>query len=443
MRYLIRFAFLLVATLPGPTRASEDQDINELRRTLEDIKSEYEARISTLETRLAAAERASRKAERAAEDAFDIAEDTAIAATSGQTAANAFNPAIGVVLVGTYADLDQGWAAIPGFGTDGEIGPGESGFSLGESEINFKAAVDSAFFGNLTLALEDQDGATETSVEEAWVQTLGLPYGVTATGGRYFSGIGYLNKFHRHADDFADRPLPYQAFFGGQYVEDGAQLRWVTPTALFVELGAELNWGDRYPATGSGSSPKAWDVFAHIGGDVGNSHSWQAGVSYISLDVEDRPAGEDPAATFTGDGEVSGIDFVWKWAPDGNASVRNLKLQGEYFHQDEDGEFGGTPYDGDQDGWYLQGVWQFMPRWRIGYRHDEVSTDNGGVELIGTALEDPDHTPKRDSFIIDWSGSEFSRIRLQYTYDQVLGDGENQLIFQYLMSLGAHGAHEF
>ena len=203
-----------------------------------------------------------------------------------------------------------------------------------------------------------------------------------------------------------------------------------------------MNWSERFPATGGGASPDAWDVFAHVGGDIGGSHSWQLGVSYIDMDINDRSGGEDEVDTFSGDSKLFGVDFVYKWAPDGNPAVRNFKLQGEYFYREEDGTYADQNYNGDQDGWYLQGVWQFMPKWRVGYRHDQVDSDNGDL-FMGTALADPGHTPRRDSLMVDWSGSEFSRVRLQYTYDQVNKDDDNQLVLQYIMSLGAHGAHEF
>jgi hypothetical protein len=45
--------------------------------------------------------------------------------------------------------------------------------------------------------------------------------------------------------------------------------------------------------------------------------------------------------------------------------------------------------------------------------------------------------------MIDWSPSEFSRFRLQFTDDRVLDQGDSQVLLQYLMSIGAHGAHEF
>lgn len=437
---LVCFSFFF---LPLQARAAtDDAEIAELRNMLEAIKTDYDARIRDLEARLAVAEGNSVKATRSAKSAMELAEETAITASAGQTSPSAFNPAIGAVLAGQYSVLDDSWDAIPGFAGGGETGPGSSGFSLGESEINLKAAIDDLFFANFTLALEDNDGDTETSVEEAWVQTQALPYGLSTLAGRYFSGIGYLNKFHPHADDFVDRPLPYQAFFGGQYIEDGARLSWVAPSSLFFELGAETNWSSRYPATGGGASPGAWDLYANLGGDLGFSNAWQLGVSYIDMNIKDRAAAGDSLESFTGSSKLTGIDFVWKWAPDGNPTERNFKLQAEYFYREEDGVYANENYKGDQEGWYAQAVWQFIPQWRIGYRHDRVSSDNGAL-FDGTPLADPDHTPRRDSLMIDWSHSEFSRLRLQYTYDQVYSDSSNQLTLQYIMSMGSHGAHEF
>jgi len=47
--------------------------------------------------------------------------------------------------------------------------------------------------------------------------------------------------------------------------------------------------------------------------------------------------------------------------------------------------------------------------------------------------------------MLDWSNSEYSLIRLQLARDNAFGPGvyNNQLFLQYIMSLGAHGAHKF
>ena len=122
--------------------------------------------------------------------------------------------------------------------------------------------------------------------------------------------------------------------------------------------------------------------------------------------------------------------------------MHNFKLQGELFLRDEDGIFDDLTYDGEQTGWYLQGVWQFAQLWRVGLRHDVVDSDNGS-SVDGTQLEDPGRSSRRSSLMLDWSPSEFSRLRLQYTNDQVLPRSEDQWYLQYIMSIGAHGAHQF
>ena len=46
--------------------------------------------------------------------------------------------------------------------------------------------------------------------------------------------------------------------------------------------------------------------------------------------------------------------------------------------------------------------------------------------------------------MVDYSPSEFSRFRLQYTKDRANeGQDENQWYVQYIFSLGTHGAHSF
>jgi len=435
---------LLILSLSATSVNAQDlaNEVSELRQLLMTVQTDYDARISDLEERLARAERQSRSAQRDADEAIELAEQTAIDQSAGSSAPNAFNPAIGAILVGGYADIDSGWDQIPGFQPAGEIGSGESGFSSGEAEINLNASVDARYFGNLTLGIGEVDGSVDVGLEEAWFQTTSLPMGFSVLGGRFFSEAGYLNSFHFHSDDFTDRPLPYQAFFGGRYTVDGVQARWVAPASLLIEIGGELNWGGGHPATANGnSSPGAWTLFSNIGGDVGDSHSWQFGLAWIRADAMERTA-DGASEAFTGDSDLAAVDFVWKWAPGGNPVRQNFKLQGEYFRRSETGLFAGLPYDGDQTGWYLQGVWQFAPTWRTGLRHDVVDADNGPL-LAGTGLEDPGRSSSRDSLMLDWSPSEFSRLRMQYTNDKVLPESDHQWHLQYIMSIGAHGAHQF
>jgi hypothetical protein len=65
------------------------------------------------------------------------------------------------------------------------------------------------------------------------------------------------------------------------------------------------------------------------------------------------------------------------------------------------------------------------------------------IGLPPTTLDSDDQSPWRISSMIDFSNSEFSRIRLQYSHEGT-GLGNADLIFlQYIMSLGSHGAHQY
>jgi hypothetical protein len=376
-----------------------------------------------------------------------------------QTTSNAFNPAIGFILDGRFGSFSNNPDdyRLPGFQLGGESGPGSRSFNLGESELNLSANIDDRFYGQFTAALASENGETNIEIEEAYLETVGLGHGFTIRAGRSFSQLGYLNKIHVHAQDFVDFPLVYRALFGGQFSDDGVQIRWLVPTITFIELGLELGGGNDFPASrGSGSIGSAVGTLT-FGGDIGVSHSWQLGLSYLHASVHDRIGGIHPdqnpiESSFTGDDDIPGIDLVYKWAPNGNPTERNFKFQAEYFHRDEDGTVslveapGTSTLDGGANGWYAQGVYQFMHGWRVGLRYDQLDANNNGstpAVLATGGFSDQGFTLRRYSVMVDYSHSEFSRFRLQVNHDDSYQNPDNEFFVQYLMSLGAHGAHTF
>ena len=377
-----------------------------------------------------------------------------------------FNPDISLILDARYSHyMNDGDYELPGFMLGGEAGPGEKGFSLGHSELVMSANIDDMFYGKMTAALHAGDEGSEFELEEAYVETIGLGHGAAVKAGRFFSSVGYLNQQHVHQWDFVDAPLIYRGLFGDQLIDDGIQLRWVAPTDLFMQVGVELGRGGQFPAGGAANDGNGTQaMFFELGGDVGASNSWQLGFSHWQAEVAERVGGghahgdAHSAATetpvFHGDSELSAVDFVWKWAPNGNSSQQNLKFQFEYFVRDEEGHVeleGSDPleeshYDGTQRGWYSQVIYQFMPQWRVGLRYDRLSANNDGddVEVLAEAgLDDEGHTPKRTTLMMDYSRSEFSRLRLQWNLDDSSENSDEYLMLQYQMSLGSHGAHSF
>jgi len=291
------------------------------------------------------------------------------------------------------------------------------------------------------------------------VQTTSLGNGFSLKAGRFFSGVGYLNPQHSHTWDFVDNPLAYQAFLGTQYGDDGVQLAWLAPTDQYIELGAELGRGRSFPGSdtsrnGAGMSALA----AHTGGDVGDSSSWRAGVSVLNAKASDQRVvttdvnGSTLTSAFTGSTRVWIADAIWKWAPNGNATRTNFKLQGEYLRSTRDGslvaDVDGTPspgsYHAAQSGWYLQGVYQFMPRWRVGLRTERVDPGTPDYGANAATFVADGFRPHKNTLMVDFNPSEFSRVRLQLAQDRAReGASDNQLFLQYQMSLGAHGAHSY
>jgi len=475
------FAVAALLAASCGAQAASDADLAAIRAQIDDMKKTYEQRIASLEKKLAEAEAQGKSAPRAApavaapvaaQAAAPVVASTASGASA--TRASGFNPEVSLILQGQYKNMknvaERGITGfVPAAGHDhgnGIEGISKRGFSLNHTELILGANIDPYWRGQAILAMLDG----EVEVEEAWFQSLGIGAGVGLRGGRFRSGIGYLNEQHPHMWDFADAPLMYRAMFGdhASFIQDGVQLKWVAPTPFFLEFGAEAGRGHTFPGSdlnknGSGAAA----MFAHLGSDVGISNSWRAGVSYLQTKAKEREAhfsdvdGVEAQGAFSGNSTTAIADFVWKWAPNGNPKYRNFKFQTEYFQRLEKGDMtckyedttaGGTAYAADptdryrtrQSGWYAQGVYQFTPNWRAGLRYEQLDSGTRDFGANNSNLVIDSYKPKKATAMVDYRWSEFSRVRLQFAQDKSMsGITDNQVTLQYIMSLGAHGAHKF
>ncbi len=425
-------AVALGLTAIQPAYAASDEDIAALRQEMNALRGDYASKIQDLERRLQQAE------QRTSAQPESVV--TPPPPPSAPVSASAFNPAISVILNGSYAmsENDPAAATVAGFALGEEGGRADRGFSLGESEVAISANVDQEFFANLIVAI---GGDGEIGVEEGYIQTTNLPWGFTAKAGRFFSGIGYLNEKHAHTWEFSDAPLPYRTMLENQYGDDGVELRWLAPTDFFLEFGAEWFRGDAFPAGGAddnGAGTVA--AFVHAGDDIDESSSFLAGLSYLRTKALDRDTGGD---IFTGNDDLAIASLVYKWAPDGNPVQTNVTLTGEYFFGREDGSFNGVPVDYERSGFYVQGVYQFIPGWRIGVRYAGLETEDAPLLLAGSVLDDFGHSPQAITALLEYRTSEFGRFRAQYTRDDAGLEPDDELVFTYTVSIGAHGAHSF
>jgi hypothetical protein len=85
-----------------------------------------------------------------------------------------------------------------------------------------------------------------------------------------------------------------------------------------------------------------------------------------------------------------------------------------------------------------------MPRWRVGLRTERLDPGTPDYGANAAAFAAVAGRPRKNTLMLDYSASEFSRLRLQLAQDRAReGAADNQLFLQYQMSLGAHGAHGY
>ncbi len=198
---------------------------------------------------------------------------------SGQvTSGQSFNPAMSVIPdIAYYNDNRQGQV----------VESLERGFNLREVELAFSGSVDPYFDVWATFAV-DADGIDS---EEVYVQTRKFLPGVQLRVGKFFSGIGYINKQHPHQWDFVDQALPYDALLGGNLGEVGLQATWLPNLPVYMLLGFEALQGDNtrvsqqlsdaHPDTFRETpGPRLFTGFMKVAPDAGYSNAVQGGVSF-------------------------------------------------------------------------------------------------------------------------------------------------------------------
>jgi hypothetical protein len=389
------------------------------------------------------------------------------AGTEQVGAGNAFNPAITIIPDGLYTnDTRRGRVGellrtVDGFRATGaglDVADSPRGFSLREVELAFSGAVDPYFDAWATFGIADG----EIEAEEVFVQTRRLLPGLQVRAGRFFSGIGYLNRQHTHQWAFVDQALPYEALFGGRLEETGVQVTWLPALPVYLQLGFEALQGenplianqlaesnaDRLEQT---AGPRLFTGFVKLAPELGYDHTLQVGASFgrSRSHQETAVAPSEPVGElFEGTAWFLGAEGIWRYDSGRQYGERDVTLVGEYFYRvkDLDGTTSAMPPAmrvSRQDGIYVQAVYGIAPRWTVGGRADAIGRRNRLETPLGRA-ESP--SSSRVALDVTFDPTEFSRLRVQYNHGRIWsGQREtyHQMYVQFQMSLGVHGAHRF
>ena len=385
---------------------------------------------------------------------------------------------IGIGKGGTYMNVSFDALVAAGGSTANDIGslqlgghdPKQRGFTIQNLETVFDGAVDPYFRGQANIVLQiNPAGATTVEAEEAYLETMSLPLNLQVKAGQFFTEFGRLNPQHPHSWGFVDQPLVNARFFGEDGLRNpGVRLAWLTPTPFYSELfftvqnsqggtahsfrndnGGETLFGR--PVT-EGSVKSAGDML----------YCARYAAAFDLTDNQTLLAGASAAFGPNGSGantdtQIYGVDAYWKWKPaNAHGGFPFVSWQTEaLLRRYTAGAFAGDataspplpalPRETLVDwGMYSQFAWGFRPGWVMGLRGDYVApTKMAAYEtILGT---DPNRAERwRLSPNLTWYPSEFSKLRLQYNYDDRDGIGVDHSVWlQFEFLLGAHAAHKF
>jgi hypothetical protein len=375
------------------------------------------------------------------------------------SAGTAFNPAITVIPDGLYYyDNAAGGAAalivdrfrVPGARVEADDSP--RGFSLREVELAFSGAVDPYFDVWATFGISDNS----IEPEEVYVQTRRFLPGAQVKFGQFLSGIGYLNRQHRHQWDFVEAPLPYAALFGSNLEEVGVQVTWLPATRVYTQFGFEALQGDNALIANQLADeyggvleetpgPRLFTGFLKMSPDLGYSNTLQGGLS-IGRSRSHQQADAE-GNVYDGTAWFLGTDWIWRHDSPRPYGESDLTVQGEYIYRSKtldlmsEGDLQDTT--SLQDGLYAQVVYGVGPRWTVAGRFDAAGLRNHVDAFTGVTEAG---ATTRYSANATFNPTEFSRLRVQYNYARVPSDSRtrfHQVYVQFQMSLGVHGSHAF
>lgn len=345
----------------------------------------------------------------------------------------------------------------------GDHDPQQRGFNARNLELALDGAVDPYFqgFANIVFKL-DNDNATEVEVEEAFMQTTDLPWGLQLKGGQFFADFGRINPTHPHTWDFADDPLVHGLFLGPDGLRGvGAQISWTVPTSWYSQLifgvqngrgGTGFSFrnpgedGTFYGRLTTDREIRGLQDFVYIprwenSFDLSPTQTVLVGVSGAF------GSNETGANTRT---QIYGADLLYKWkSSHAEGGFPFVKWQTEAMYRrfeagrgvDQSFPVAETFHDW---GMYSQVVWGFQKGWTAGLRGDYL-------HMQDSAFTDDflRQSRSRISGDLTWYPTEFSKIRLQYNHDFLGADDffaereADSLFLQFEFILGAHGAHKF
>jgi hypothetical protein len=368
------------------------------------------------------------------------------------------------------AYMNVGFVALTDAGTSsasdvspilqGDHDPKVRGFTIPNTELTLDGAVDPYFkgFSNIVFKI-DGKGETGVELEEAYVLTTSLPANLQLKAGQFFIEFGRQNSQHPHAWSFLDQPVVMSRMFGSDGLRSqGLRLSWLAPTPWYSEAMVSVV-NSTNGTTFSFRSDASPEIHGGVAIDrpvLGFRDMLVVPRFTTSFDLTETQTvvlGASGAFGPNNSGAdaktaIYGVDAYWKWkSPTAAAGFPFLSLQGEAMYRrydaarrtSVDAPLVTLPSQTFADrGAYVQLLWGIKPRIVAGLRAD-VATGDSTVFVSAFRGDRLRISPN-----FTWYPTEFSKVRLQYNYDDRKNIAtDHSLWVQFEFLLGAHAAHKF
>ena len=311
---------------------------------------------------------------------------------------------------------------IPGFSKVGTEIPFNKnrGFNLNYAELALHSTVGPWFDADTIFHLK----SSAFEIEEAYLTSRSMPYGLRAKVGKFRSNFGRINAKHQHSWHFTSQPLVFEGLLGTEGINDaGVQLQWVLPTEdTYVMAGFEALQGNNDISFGDTETNNLYIGYLKSSFDLSDDTTALAGASILH--------GKNNEG---GNTDIYGADLTLKTALEGYSS---LMWQSELLYRNKET----NSQTLKQAGFYTQLIYQYNQNYSIGARYDD---------LYKNLATQPDNLDKYTA-MLEYKPFEFTKFRLQYTYDKSKVFGINderkntsELLLGVTIEAGAHGAHAF
>ena len=432
---------LIILSLCASTMLSAQSELDELKSLLAQQMKTTQAlqkRVVQLEKKQARQSRITKsqaKKIREAKKQIAVAQTQQEEQPTVQTAKTfdqkSFLPDIALILDGSMVSRNVDNSTyesyyIPGFSSydaneEAEIPFNKNrGFNLNYAELALHSTVGPWFDADAIFHLK----ADAFEIEEAYLTSRSMPYGLRAKVGKFRSNFGRINAKHQHSWHFTSQPLVFEGLLGTEGINDaGVQLQWVLPTEdTYVMAGFEALQGNNDISFGDTETNNLYIGYLKSSFDLSDDTTALAGASILH--------GKNNEG---GNTDIYGVDFTLKTALEGYST---LMWQSELLYRNKET----STETLKQAGFYTQLIYQYDQNWAAGVRYDD---------LYKNLDAQPDDLDKYTA-MLEYKPFEFTKFRLQYTYDRSKVFGINderkntsEILLGVTIEAGAHGAHAF